>query len=123
MNRIPLITEISSVDNFMEILKRNPGIIIIKFGAQWCGPCKKVEELVHKCIDFMPNTCQSIIIDIDTNFEIYAQLKKLKMVTGIPSILCYDKNNISIYPNDSVMGSDETQIKLFFQRCYDKLIN
>ena len=30
---------------FMELLKRNPGVFIFKFGAEWCNPCKKIKKL------------------------------------------------------------------------------
>ncbi len=121
MNRLPLITDVPTINKLIGILEKNPGLVIIKFGAEWCSPCKKVEKLVHSCIDYMPITVQSIIIDIDINFELYAYLKNKKRINGIPTILCWNKDNISLIPDDSVVSSDEIQIKMFFQRCYDKV--
>ena len=34
-----IITELDR-NQFMDLLKVNPGLIIIKFTATWCGPCK-----------------------------------------------------------------------------------
>jgi thiol:disulfide interchange protein len=121
MNRKPLITDIPTINKLNEILEKNPGLVIIKFGAEWCGPCKKIEKLVHSCIDYMPETVQSVIIDIDNNFELYAYFKNKKRLNGIPAILCWNKDNVSLIPDDSVVSSDETQVKMFFQRCYDKV--
>ena len=33
------------------ILEKNNGVIIIKFTATWCGPCKKIEALVNQYFD------------------------------------------------------------------------
>ena len=119
MNRMPLITDIPTINKLNEILEKNPGLVIIKFGADWCQPCKKVETLVHSCINFMPETVQSVIIDIDNNFELYAYFKNKKRLNGIPAIFCWYKDNISLIPDDVVNSSDETEIKKFFQRCYE----
>lgn len=118
---LPLITAINNTNHFAEMLQNNPGLIIIKFGATWCGPCKRIEGLVHDWMGKMPETVQCVMIDIDESFEIYAFLSKKKMINGVPAILCYDKNNLNYIPNDSVVGADNAQVNLFFQRCMQKL--
>lgn len=112
-----VITEMTK-NSFANLLETNQGILIIKFGAEWCGPCKKIDPLVYKLMSQMPYpkaTCA--IIDIDDNFEIYAFLKSRKMVNGVPAILCYKKGNLSFIPDNTVIGSDENQVNLFFQAC------
>jgi len=118
---LPLITAINNTNHFAEMLQTNPGLIIIKFGATWCGPCKRIEGLVHDWMGKMPETAQCVMIDIDESFEIYAFLSKKRMINGVPAILCYDKNNLNYIPNDSVVGADNGQVNSFFQRCMQKL--
>uniref|UniRef100_A0A6C0D5U0 Thioredoxin domain-containing protein n=1 Tax=viral metagenome TaxID=1070528 RepID=A0A6C0D5U0_9ZZZZ len=113
-----ILTEINSVKDFSEILESNPGIVIIKFGAEWCGPCKKIEAQVHASMNLMPDNVQCYIIDVDECFEIYAYLKSKKMVNGIPAILAYYKNNNSYIPSDSVLGAHSDEVDLFFNRCF-----
>ena len=104
---------------FANLLNQNPGVIIIKLGAEWCGPCKKIEHYVTEWMKKMPSdTIQCVILDIDESFELYATLKQKKMVNGIPAILAYHKGNTSIIPDDTVIGADLNQIKLLFDRCY-----
>ena len=113
-----VITEMSK-ESFSDLLKTNKGVLIIKFGAEWCGPCKKIDPLVYDWMNKLstqPNI-QCAIIDIDENFEIYAFLKSKKMVNGVPVILCYKKGNLTWIPDKAVVVADENQINIFFQQC------
>jgi thiol-disulfide isomerase/thioredoxin len=121
----PIIYDIpGGKQGFVNLLQQNPGVIIIKLGAEWCGPCKKIEHPVTEWMKKMPrDKIQCVILDIDESFELYATLKQKKMVNGIPAILAYYKDNLSIIPDDMVVGADLIQIKLLFDRSYNKVTN
>lgn len=114
---LPVITEIPSLYQFGEHLKTNPGLLILKFGATWCGPCKRIEPVVHDWVEKLPENVQFCMIDIDDCFDLYVFLQKKKMINGVPGILCYYKNNLNYIPNDSVVGADANQVNAFFERC------
>lgn len=116
----PIITEINNNAHLVELLKQNPGQFIIKFGAEWCGPCRKIEKDVKFCFDRMPDTVQCAIIDIDEYLDVYSFLKMKKMVNGIPALLCWEQGNIGYIPDDVVLGSDSQQLRLFFERRMEK---
>ena len=111
-----VITEMSKSD-FENAILSNPGGLIIKFGAEWCGPCKKIEPLVRYWFSKFPPTIQGAIIDIDDNFEIYAFLKSKRQVNGVPVILFYKKDNKSWVPDDVIVGADEASVNTFFEKC------
>jgi thioredoxin 1 len=117
---LPIITSTVTTQDFVALLEQNPGLVIAKFGAEWCGPCKRIEEIVQKCMDQMPNTIQCLVLDVDESFELYAYLKNKKMLNGIPAILAYEKGNTSYIPSDRVIGANVEEINLFFQRCLAK---
>ena len=118
---IPILTELPNKVVFYAALELNPGVIIIKFGAEWCGPCKKIEEHVKILMNSMPSNVQSYIIDIDDSLEVYSFLKTKKMVKAIPSILAYYKNEeITYIPDDIVIGADVVKINEFFERSFIK---
>jgi thiol-disulfide isomerase/thioredoxin len=105
-------------DVFMELLKRNPGVFIFKFGAEWCNPCKKIKNFVDRVSLVLPkNTMYIFSVDVDECFDLFAYLKQKKMVSGIPAILAYKMGNESYAPDASVSGTDETDLKYFFDTC------
>ena len=112
-----IISFFESREEFLELLKKNPGLIIIKLGAAWCGPCKKIAHIVDAFFASSPNNVICADIDVDESVDLYAFLKNKKMVNGIPVILMYKKGNITYSPTDSVTGSDPTQLDAFFKRC------
>lgn len=112
-----IITEIKTKQQFIDLLQANTGVFIIKFGAEWCGPCKQIERHVNELISKMPANVMCAIIDIDECFEMYAFMKKNKMVKSIPTLLAYNKGNVTYIPDDNTIGSDLNQLYAFFKRC------
>jgi len=117
MSEKVIISHFENRQQFFEILKQNPGLILVKLGAEWCGPCKKIKPIVDGFFLSAPDTVLCADLDVDNSFDLYAFLKSKKMVNGIPAILCYKKGNQSYIPDDSVTGVDPTQLDLFFKRC------
>jgi thiol-disulfide isomerase/thioredoxin len=73
-----VMTEMSKED-FVIALNDNPGALVIKFGAEWCGPCKRIDPMVYEWMSRLPPTIQGAVIDIDDNFDIYALLKSKRI--------------------------------------------
>ena len=118
----PWITSIPNVQEFITTLQNNPGLIILKFGAEWCGPCKRIESHVHKWFATMPSCVQCGLIDVDENFELYGFLRSKRQINGIPALFCYYKGNTSYIPNATVAGTDVGEIDAFFQRSLQVLL-
>jgi thioredoxin-like negative regulator of GroEL len=118
-----VISEIPSREAFLHILKNNPGLIILKLGAAWCGPCKVVKPAVDGFFVSSPPEVICGDIDVDKSYDFYSFLKSKKMVNGIPVILCYKKGNATYIPDDSIVGSDPNKLHLFFKRCGQHLVD
>ena len=88
-------TEVHDREEFLAILKENPGIMVFKFGADWCAPCQTIKDDVEQYFANTPDNVLCFDLDIDESFDLYAFLKSKKMVTGVPSILAYIKGNES----------------------------
>uniref|UniRef100_A0A6C0BWH1 Thioredoxin domain-containing protein n=1 Tax=viral metagenome TaxID=1070528 RepID=A0A6C0BWH1_9ZZZZ len=112
-----IISSFESRDEFMNLLKVNPGLVIVKLGATWCGPCKAIAHIVEAFFASSPANVICADIDVDESIDLYAYLKQRKMVNGIPVMLMYKKGNVSFAPDDSVTGADPAQLDAFFKRC------
>jgi thioredoxin 1 len=104
-------------DEFLRLLKVNPGLVIVKLGATWCGPCRQIAHIVEGFFASSPPEVICADIDVDESIDLYSYLKQRRMVNGIPVILMYKRGNISFAPDDSVTGSDPAQLDAFFKRC------
>ena len=111
------ISKFDSRQDFLKLLLNNPGLVILKLGAEWCGPCKKIGPVLEAFFLSSPDTVICADIDVDESFDLYAYLKSKKMVNGIPVILCYKKGNTSFIPDDSITGADPVELDAFFRRC------
>ena len=120
--KLPIITSIPDLDFFKQIMDNNPGLIIIKLGATWCGPCKMIEQEVHELFDAMPSNVQCISIDIDDNIDFYSFLKKKRVVNGVPAIICYKRGNTSNVPDDYMIGANKNKLKELQERCIQTAI-
>jgi len=103
--------------SLLSLLKVNPGLVIIKLGASWCGPCKKIAHIVEAFFASSPDNVICADIDVDESIDLYSCLKSIRMVNGIPVILMYARGNETFFPNDSVTGSNPVELDAFFKRC------
>ena len=115
-----------SIDTLKNLLnsaenKNKNNIIIVKLGATWCGPCKKIKDLCNKCFLEMPDNVICFDIDIDDNVEIFSALKTKKMLKGVPTILgyyCKNKRDQWYISDTSISGSDEKKVFDFYKSIY-----
>lgn len=103
-----------SRQEFQSLLSSERGPVVIKFGADWCGPCKQSREFTHFMMEQLPNGIICLDIDVDESFDLYAWMKSKKQVNGIPAILAYNSGNAGPGADASVSGSNQDEIKYFF---------
>lgn len=110
------------MDLLNQYLDNNPGLVILKFGATWCGPCKTIEQDVLNGFRNMPSNVKCYMIDVDENPKLYSFFKSKRMFNGVPALLCYYKDNTSYIPNDIIIGADKRELYGFFARCRNQSI-
>ena len=103
-------------NDFATLMENNPGILIFKFTADWCGPCKKIKDYSYKKSNEVPDYITMLEVDVDECFDLYAFLKHKKMVNGIPVFLAYAKG-MNDGPVASITGASLPDIETFFAAC------
>lgn len=107
-------------NSLADMVDRNTrGIIVVKFGAEWCGPCKKIEPHVNVAMAQMPQNVYCYLVDIDQSVDLYAFLKAKKVVSGVPSMLAYYPGSVLVAPEQRVVGTDSVAIDHFFECIYN----
>ncbi len=101
-------------ETFKKLIEENSGKIIFKFTATWCAPCKKSAPFVNEKIKLLPEEIKYYEIDIDESLDVYGMLKTKRVLSGVPSLICYYEENKSIWPDEAISSSSEEQISYFF---------
>lgn len=109
---------IQTLQNLQQSLG-NKELLVIKFTADWCGPCKKIKPLCENIIKTLPSNIKFYEINIDESIELFSFLKTKKMVSGIPAILAYKGGTKDFFyvPDDSHLGGNADGVNSFFDRC------
>ncbi len=101
------IVELKTRDELAIFIKKYP-VVILKFTATWCGPCKRIAPLVKELFSKMPNNVYMVVIDIDKAKDIATFLH----IKSVPTMCNYIKGE----PMDSVIGSNPDKITSFFAK-------
>jgi thioredoxin 1 len=74
-------------ETFMDDVVKAPGLVLVDFWAQWCGPCKAMAPIFEEVADELAGKVTIAKLDVDENpgvatfFEIVS-VPTLKMFKG-----------------------------------------
>ena len=97
-------------------------MVILKFYADWCNPCKKITNICKEYFIKLPENVIIIELNIDDQIELYSFFKKKRRVNSIPAILMWYNDNVDngdlwYISSDSVNTSNKKEVNDFFERC------
>ena len=84
---------------------KNHEVVIVKFKAEWCGPCKKVAPHIKTLMETY-NKINYVEVDVDDGSNIASYLK----IRSIPTIISYVNGDI----HEILSSSNTSDITTFF---------
>lgn len=90
-------------ENFKEEVLDAKGIVVVDFGANWCGPCKSLVPVLEEVVTEDPNK-KIVKVDIDEQEELAAQFK----IMSVPTLLVF-RNGEVIDKSIGLIQKDEVK--------------
>ena len=86
---------------------KNNKVVIVKFKAEWCGPCKNIEPMTKQLME-VHNDIKYAIVDVDDGSGIASYLR----IRTIPTMVSYLDGDI----NEFLTSSNQQDIVDFFNK-------
>lgn len=96
------VTNVTELSEFQNILNSNSKVIV-KFTANWCGPCKKIAPTYVKLCKQYDSRIVFLEVDVD---KAEPALISYTKVSGIPRFIAFQDNKIL----DDIVGSDQKKL-------------
>ncbi len=81
---------------YLENVENRSGTSVIKFGAQWCGPCKAYDPILHQISETVGDKVEFYEVDVDAEPELSNKFK----IRGVPATFIMQNGKIE----KSLMG-------------------
>ncbi|MDG6988939.1 MAG: thioredoxin [Nitrososphaerota archaeon] len=83
--------------SFQEEVVKSPRPVVVDFYADWCGPCKMMEPVIHQLSKEYEGKVKFVKVDTDSNQELATQFG----IMSIPTVMFFSKGKVE----DIVVGA------------------
>jgi thioredoxin-like negative regulator of GroEL len=106
---------IENLDNFIIEESSKNSIIMLYFGAEWCGPCKKLKNLLNnkETIQQMPKLA---VAHLDIEEEENAKIVKRYKITNLPTQVLINLHDNKVVEITRIVGYDFTKLQLEYSK-------
>jgi thioredoxin 1 len=84
-------------DEFIKQELKDNEYVVVKFGAEWCGPCKQIAPVLEELADTYQDRLKYISVDVEESYDIATEYK----VRNVPTILFLKQGEVM----DKAVGS------------------
>ncbi len=72
--------------DFDEVVLKADGPVLVDYWAEWCGPCKMIEPVLHELADEYGDKLRIAKVNIDENQQVTNRFK----IRGIPTLMIFE---------------------------------
>ncbi|MDO4691019.1 MAG: thioredoxin [Fusobacterium sp.] len=90
-------------ENFKSEVLEAKGLVVVDFGANWCGPCKSLLPILNEVVNEDPNK-KIVKVDIDEEEELAKEYK----IMSVPTLFVF-KNGEVIDKSVGLIQKDEVK--------------
>ena len=83
------ITHVSDASFEEEVLNADQPVLV-DYWAEWCGPCKMIDPILHELADEYDDRLKIAKINIDENQQVTSQFK----IRGIPTLMIFSEGKV-----------------------------
>jgi len=104
------IDEINDNNFKSRVLEKN-GVTVVDFFAPWCGPCRKMAEVLSQIADDYQGKVRIFKLNTDENLE----TAKSMSISSLPSVLVYKDGEpvermVGLMPKSSIISNIEKHL-------------
>lgn len=106
-SNIKKIIEIKSTEEFLKTLEAHKNeIIVLDFFADWCGPCKRLGEVLHSAIEVEGKYPNVIFLKVNVDNEECTKLADKFQVSSIPRVIIFKGKTVK----GDILGTNVSEI-------------
>ena len=72
--------------DFDEVVLKADGPVLVDYWAEWCGPCKMIDPVLHELADEYGDKLRIAKVNIDENQQVASRFK----IRGIPTLMIFE---------------------------------
>ena len=118
-----MIIDINGKEQLEELIwENNEKVVVLYFGADWCGPCKKLKEKLKtdEAIELMPNL---IVGHLDIDSDENQILCEMYEISSIPVQIFVSLKGTEIIEKKRIIGYDWTNFVMTYNSIVDEIKN
>ncbi len=114
------ISGVSELDSFIIENSEEQKVLLLYFGASWCGPCKTLKKKLQEkdSVDLMPKL---VVAHLDVDDESNAKLCKKYKIESLPTQVFVTLDDTKVRQFAKIEGYDFTRLKMEYDRYVSEL--